>query len=498
MEEYEGFEKEREESPTSNEFMFVFPWDEKSKRYNISSFSPSLCDGIVLLKDVKKVRGAFEKIPRAYQPKNWDLANWVLIFLMLIFTIGIVVNIFLGKTFGKTLALIGWAVFGGGLVCFLFSLIVINVMRCRFMKRRGILVTKTLKELQEDLFDRKGCIISISPLESYLKIEFTWKMLANIEEIEELIKKGKIRENESRIVVEKEEEIRLNAKNVEIENSSSEEESAKDPQRKIIQDIYKLTESKPILEENASEYINEMDNVLKKGQKNRVGISLLLLNEHNKKKLSNMKGSSTDINLEKDTLKDLTKTRNDQENLGAKPERSTNRSDENGGFSLLQTQTNRKNKYLDLSENNNYAEKKEPQLFKECDPDKDRKFDYDPFLNEKMDQFQNQTSQKDHLENYYQNPDIPNEFPEEVPKDFDNMIEVRDTMGHVGWENQSKNKNLLYLTKRTVTGTGSSLSRQDPNSLLYLPNQGIPHLINETKGAAWNDRLEIDKDMGKV
>ena len=165
-----SFEEELRNAPLTSEYQFVCPWDPQLESYDISSCNPHLSNGMVTQGDLTQVVHALQTSKR-FQPNISFWGRWMVIIMLIVGCVFAVASV---ARRNKPLLYLP-IILGTAFVCILVLASMSKRTR-KYQIRRSRDLSNICNQLQETLFKGRNVFLRISPLGSYIIVEFTFKM----------------------------------------------------------------------------------------------------------------------------------------------------------------------------------------------------------------------------------------------------------------------------------------------------------------------------------
>lgn len=176
MDEHQFFDAELEDAPATNQFELVLTWDKLKKEYNTSSYDEDLVEGVITKDDINHLLDLLKTLPQPLKRSKYSKldAFAILGILLLIVLLPLAIYFSVGYEFSG-----GRAAFVLLTSIFLFLLItglsLSCILRRNVNKKRLPLLQEIIAKVQEEIFTKKGVIVTISPFESHIVFEMCWK-----------------------------------------------------------------------------------------------------------------------------------------------------------------------------------------------------------------------------------------------------------------------------------------------------------------------------------
>lgn len=178
MENHEEFDKELELAPkNADAFLIVLPYNRKKGWYDASEVKYEFTEGMIDKEDISTFLDRLrDEVPRSLHKINYEMLDGaaILILLISIIWLGLGIYFAMGNEFTGFRAA---SVIISSIGC-LGSLVYIAIaciFRSRLNKSRVTKLEEIIAKSQDEIFSKKGALVSLSPLESYIMIEMVWK-----------------------------------------------------------------------------------------------------------------------------------------------------------------------------------------------------------------------------------------------------------------------------------------------------------------------------------
>ncbi len=178
MENHEEFDKELETAPkNADAFLIVLPYNRKKGWYDASQVKYEHTEGMIDKEDIAAFLGRLrDEVPRSLHKINYEMLDGaaILVLLLSIIWLGLGIYFSLGNEFTGFRAA---SVIISSIGCFgsLVYIAIACTFRSRLNKNRVTKLEEIIAKSQDEIFSKKGALVSLSPLESYIMIEMVWK-----------------------------------------------------------------------------------------------------------------------------------------------------------------------------------------------------------------------------------------------------------------------------------------------------------------------------------
>ena len=160
-------------------FMIVMPYNRKRGWYDASNVKYEFTEGKINKEEIDDFLQLLrEEVPRSLTKINYEMLDGgaILILLIGIIILGLGIYFAIGHPFEGLRAaaiLIGSIAIFGSLV----YITIACIFRSKLSKARVSKLEEIIAKAQEEIFNEKGALVSLSPLESYITIEMVWKYI---------------------------------------------------------------------------------------------------------------------------------------------------------------------------------------------------------------------------------------------------------------------------------------------------------------------------------
>ena len=178
MEEHDEFDKELESAPkNADPYLIILPYNKTKSWYEYKHIDLEHAEGVITRDDLKYFLQMFKKgVLRALHKGNYSVIDATVILIVLICVVCLALAIYfaIGNKFEGLRAA---AVLVTSIV--IFFLLIFSAYSCirraKVNKERVTQLEAVIEKAQNEIFSKKGAILTLSPLESYITIEMCWK-----------------------------------------------------------------------------------------------------------------------------------------------------------------------------------------------------------------------------------------------------------------------------------------------------------------------------------
>lgn len=154
----------------------VLPYSKALHTYDTTDFNEEITEGVIEEQDIEALLGLFKEVPKTKllgEYSRWDTIALLVIMLSLV-CLPFAAYFCVGQTFSggraaflllSVITFVGFSAFMG-VSCFL---------RRRSSNVRQPKLREALSKMQEEVFNKKATIVTVSPFESYITLEMCWK-----------------------------------------------------------------------------------------------------------------------------------------------------------------------------------------------------------------------------------------------------------------------------------------------------------------------------------